>query len=310
MAGALRLVPGGLDVIAFGSIYLEVVFGALPALPGPGEELFTEQFAFSCGGAISIASAASAVGARAGLATRLGGDLGARLAEEHCARVGVDTSVSRRVAGPTSGVTVVLNFDEDRSFITHMPRRDDDEPDATWWGEVVRARRPRWIYLYATGAALGVIEEAHRVGTQVAVDTELGTIGRSPEVVLECAAASDLFLPTQRELSSLTGTDDLARSIAALGAPRSTIIVKQGREGATVARGGRLAHSVAGVRDVVVQDRTGAGAAFAGALLGSLALGLDVMAAVEAANTAGSSAVARLGAIGEVDLSAQKSTLA
>jgi sugar/nucleoside kinase (ribokinase family) len=64
------------------------------------------------------------------------------------------------------------------------------------------------------------------------------------------------------------------------------------------------------VRDVVVQDRTGAGAAFAGALLGSLALGLDVMAAVEAANTAGSSAVARLGAIGEVDLSAQKSTLA
>jgi sugar/nucleoside kinase (ribokinase family) len=248
------------------------------------------------------------VGARAGLATLFGGDLGARVAQAHCDRIGVDTSVSSRVAGPTSGVTVVLNFDEDRSFVSHMPRRDDDEPDATWWAEVVRARKPRWIYLYARGAALSVISEAHRVGCQVAVDTELATIGHSPELVRECAAAADVFLPTRRELSRLTGTDDLAGSSAALGAPKTTIVVKQGAQGATVARGDDLEHSAAGLRDVQVQDRTGAGAAFAGALLGSLALGLDVMAAVEAANVAGSGAVARLGAIGPLDLCSDEET--
>jgi sugar/nucleoside kinase (ribokinase family) len=302
MAVAERVDPGRLDVIAFGSIYLEVVFGNLLALPARGEEIFTDQFAFSCGGAISIASAASGVGARAGLATVLGDDLGARVAAAHCARVGVDTSACRRVEGPTSGVTVVLNFDGDRSFISHMPRRDEAMPDATWWAGVARARQPKWIYLYASGPALGVIAEARRAGCAVAVDTELGTIGRSPEVVLECAAAADLFLPTRRELARLTGTEDIAHAVAALDAPGATIIVKEGPNGATVARAGQLEHSSAGLRDVRVRDRTGAGAAFAGALLGSLALGRDVMAAVEAANTAGSEAVARLGAIGPVGL--------
>ena len=45
-----------MDVIAFGTVFLEVVFGEVPALPGPGEEIYTDQFAFSCGGgAVTVA---------------------------------------------------------------------------------------------------------------------------------------------------------------------------------------------------------------------------------------------------------------
>jgi hypothetical protein len=40
-------------VVAFGSIFLEIVFGTLRVLPGPGEEIFTDHFAFSCGGRLS-----------------------------------------------------------------------------------------------------------------------------------------------------------------------------------------------------------------------------------------------------------------
>ena len=52
-------------MISFGSVFLELVFGHVPELPGPGEEVFTDEFAMSCGGAVTSASAAAA-GGRAG----------------------------------------------------------------------------------------------------------------------------------------------------------------------------------------------------------------------------------------------------
>ena len=84
-----------MDMISFGSVFLELVFGHVPRLPGPGEEVFTEDFAVSCGGAVSSASAAASAGARAGLCTVLGDDLGSRVVMEHCTRLGVNLSPRR-----------------------------------------------------------------------------------------------------------------------------------------------------------------------------------------------------------------------
>jgi ribokinase len=57
-----------------------------------------------------------------------------------------------------------------------------------------------------------------------------------------------------------------------------------------------------GLEDVVAMDRTGAGDAFAGAMIGSLVRGAGLLEAVAAGNRAGSRAVARLGAVGEMSL--------
>src|SRR6266566_4971053 len=86
-----------MDLIAFGTMFLEIVFGDLPALPAPGEEIFADEFAISCGGAVTVASAASRMDASAGLSTLLGEDLGSRVVEEYCHRAGVDLSASQHV---------------------------------------------------------------------------------------------------------------------------------------------------------------------------------------------------------------------
>jgi len=282
-------------------VFLELAFGTVPALPAPGEEIFTGQFGFSCGGAVSVASAASAVGAKTGLATVLGEDYGARLVQAHCTRAGVDTSISRRIAGDATGVTVAVNYDGDRAFISHLPDDGVTMRDASWWPVVLRSTRPEWIYLHASEQALPVIREARRLRCRVAVDTALRTVRGSPEAVLRCAALADVFLPNRTELASLTGTDDLAGAVALIAAPLTTIIVKDGADGAVLAHKGDLKRVADGLRDVEVQDRTGAGDAFAGALLGSLACGRDLVSAVAAGNAAGSQAVGWLGGVGVLD---------
>src|SRR5262249_14337869 len=138
------------DMISFGTVFLELVFGQLDRLPGPGEEVFTEEFAISCGGAVTSATAAAMGGGRAGGCTVLGDDVGSQVAVEPCAAAGVDPSPSARVGGPVAGITVVLNFDGDRGFVTHLPPSPvGDQAEVERWREVLRAHRPSWCYLHA-----------------------------------------------------------------------------------------------------------------------------------------------------------------
>jgi hypothetical protein len=101
-------------MISFGSVFLEIVIGHVRQLPRPGAEIFTDDFAISCGGAVTSASAAARAGAvaRAGARGRLvrpvgrGSRLPGRRGPLHPGRA----STCPRHRG-CRGTTVVLNFD-------------------------------------------------------------------------------------------------------------------------------------------------------------------------------------------------------
>jgi ribokinase len=65
-----------------------------------------------------------------------------------------------------------------------------------------------------------------------------------------------------------------------------------------------------GVAVIQVADRTGAGDAFAGAMIAALARGAPLPEAVVAGNAAGSEAVSRLGAVGPVEVEGLSTSLA
>ena len=204
-----------MDVISFGSVFLEIVFGHLERLPLPGEEIYVDPFAFSCGGAVTIAVAASRAGATAGLATLLGDDLGSRLVVEHSLCEGVDLSPSHRVTGPVVGITVVLNFNRDRAFISHMPPKPSGlGPEVERWLEVLQRVRPAWCYVHAGPGVADFLGQARALGTRVALDLNFGVIDDHPDEVVRCARLADVFLPNEEELLRLTRSEDLGEAIA------------------------------------------------------------------------------------------------
>jgi sugar/nucleoside kinase (ribokinase family) len=291
-----------LDMISFGSVFLELVFGHVPELPRPGEEIFTEEFAFSCGGAVNSASAAARAGAQAGLCTVLGDDLGSRVVIEHCARVGVDLSPSVRVRRRSAGVTVVLNFDGDRAFVSNIPtRREPQEIDR--WRAVLRSTRPRWCYLHGGPGVPEFLREARELGSKIALDVSLGDERDAAGVIIDCVRLADVFMPNEAEIQRLTGTDALGPALSVATAWGTPLVVTRGAAGAVIASPDGITEVADGVRPVTVRDLTGAGDAFAGAMIAALVRGVPLTEAVVAANAAGSEAVARLGAVGEVDVS-------
>jgi sugar/nucleoside kinase (ribokinase family) len=235
-----------LDMISFGSVFLELVFGQVPRLPGPGAEIFTDDFAVSCGGAVTSASAAAAAGASAGLCTVLGDDLGSGVVQEFCTRQGVDLGPALRVRRKSAGISVVLNFDGDRAFVTHKPPwPPGEEREIERWGPVLRRYRPAWCYLHSRAGVPEFLTEARAQGARTVLDVSLEA-ERSLDLVIECVRRADLFVPNEAELCRLTGTAGLAPAVAA-------------------------------ARD------WGAGDTFAGAMIGALVQGAPLVAAVAAA---------------------------
>lgn len=291
-----------MDLIAFGGVFLELVFGHIEHLPGPGEEIFSDEFAISCGGAVTIATAARRQQMSAGIASLLGEDLGSRVVWEHCQREGIDLSACTRVAGTSAGITVVINFAGDRAFVSHVPPRPAGEPDERErWREVLEREQPAWAYLHAGRDIVPFLRRAHEIGTRVVVDVNLEAIERYRDELLECIEIADVFVPNEDELCRLTGlgAEEAINVVARWGTPT---VVKRGGEGAVVVEAGRVETVTAGLADVTVRDRTGAGDSFAGAMIAALARGDSLIGAAAVGNAAGSAAVARLGAVGEVEV--------
>jgi sugar/nucleoside kinase (ribokinase family) len=292
------------DLIAFGIVFLEVVFGDVPALPGPGEEIFTDQFALSCGGsAITVATAATELGVHAGTAVLLGDDLGSRMAEEHCRRAGIDLTPSRYVRGPVTGISAVVNFDGDRAFISHVPRHPDARHrDTGHWLETLRRYQPRWCYVHAGPRVAPFLREARSLGVQIALDVTPNDIDDDAAAVVDCVRVADVFLPNSEELLRLTGAGSLTEAVEMALTWCPCVVVKRGADGALVAQPGGTTHVAEGIRPGPVRDRTGAGDAFAGALIGALCRGASITEAAVAGNAAGSRTVSVLGAVGEVPM--------
>lgn len=290
-----------MDMISFGQIFVELVFGHVPGPPLPGEEIFTDEFAISCGGAVTGATAAARGGAHAGVCTVLGEDFGSRVVVEHCARHGVDLSPSARVRGRSAGTTVVLNFDGDRAFVTHVPPRPGEAGQVGLWREVLCRERPRWCSVYAGEDVPGLLRDAREAGTRTVVDMSLAGEWRQ-STVIECVRLADVFVPNEIELRRLTGEDSTGAAVAAARGWGTPVVVKLGARGALVANRDSLTEVTDGVRPVEVRDLTGAGDAFAGAMIAALLRGVPLTGAVAAANAAGADAVERLGAVGEVDV--------
>jgi ribokinase len=291
-----------MEMISFGTVFLELVFGQLHRLPAPGEEVFTNEFAISCGGAVTSATAPAAAGARAGLCTRLGDDLGSQVVTEHCAAAGVDLSPSPRAVGATAGITVVLNFDADRGFVTHLPpsAAAGNHAEIQRWHSVVRAERPTWCYLHPGPWVPPFLRVARSLGCKIMLDMSLGD-ERERDIVIECVRLADLFVPNAAELLALTGAADLPAAVCSAAAWGAQLVVTRGAQGALVtSQDGSIIEVAEGVRHVPVRDLTGAGDNFAGALIAAMIGGASLTQAVVAANAAGSQAVGRLGAVGEL----------
>ncbi|MCI3277273.1 carbohydrate kinase family protein [Streptomyces cylindrosporus] len=233
-------------------------------------------------------------------------------------RVGVDAADwhERELAGcgvrprlvvdpeaPT-GTVICLVATEDsaeRTFLTDSGasmRLDPGDWSETLLDGVARLHLSGYLLFSEPSRALVAValESARARGVPVSLDPasagfllELGV-----DRFLKLVEGVDLLLPSRDEACLLTGLPNAADAAAELSRHIPLVIMKQGADGALVARGGTVRARVPAAR-ATPTDTTGAGDAFTGAFLATLLAGAEPEEAAREGCRAGAMAVERVG---------------
>jgi ribokinase len=268
-------------------------------MPVKGETVEAPSFEMGHGGkGANQAVAAARLGASVVMVSAVGDDMFADKTIENLARVGVDTTHVRRVAGRSSGVAPIMVEPSGENSILIVKGANADLKPADVEAAAQDLKSCDLILLQLE-IPLETVYAAIAFGKMHGVRTLLNPAPATPELDVEKIRDVSFFVPNETELAILTGMttgsdeDIVAAARALLAKGVGTVIVTLGSRGALLATPSRI-RRVAPV-SVAPVDTTGAGDAFVGAFARYYAGGLDLDAALDKAARYAADSVTRRG---------------
>ncbi|MGE5593129.1 MAG: carbohydrate kinase family protein [Betaproteobacteria bacterium] len=274
-----------LDVaVISATVFCDLVFTGLRAMPGPGQEVYSEGFALCAGGlGANSAIALSRLGLKVGLISTigrepLGGELYAELEKE-----GVNVSHVRLADDEPTAVTVSVSLPHDRCFITY-PTPSPGKRVLDCERDFEAIEHARYILASASDVTADQLVRIQGMGVKVALDMGWDTT-HDPRRVFDLLPFADIFMPNESEACCLVGTCDARKALDELGRWVRLAVVKLGSKGAIALHDGQFVeeHAI----EVSAVDTTGAGDVFAAGLLYGCLRGWPVAKSLKLANVCG-----------------------
>ncbi len=262
---------GSPGLICAGEFFLDLIFHGLEDLPTLGQELKTDNFAFSLGGGAAITAAAAArLEQETGLLTAWGDSALDQAARDNLSSFGVDALGSKVHEGLTSGLTVAVSTTADRYFLTcpGANRFVEDlilSPDAF---EVLSRADHVHLALTPTNWAPFRLLSKELQARDATVSWDLGwdpEAAESSDFRRICKELDVLFL-NEMEALRYTNSETVQLALERFSSSRNVVVIKRGARGVIASESGAASVEAAGL-EVEVVDTTGAGDAFNGGFL-------------------------------------------
>lgn len=282
------------DLLVAGRPSVDVMFSGLETWPALGRDIDAGGLGVCAGTSFNTPAAANRLGLRVGYIAMVGNDRWSRIVRDEWETEGLPTDFLRIEDRAMPFVSVALNHEGDRGFVTYYGAEEGDDRELDRLARrVVETISARHLHAYAGEAADGLVGAARERGMTVSLDGWGGPWWESSaplDVLLESA---DVVLANSDEALAMTLETDVRAAAARLGELCPIAVVKLGAEGAIAAAEGQILEVSAEVVDIV--DTTGAGDCFnAGFLRGWLA-GLAVRECLTIATICGTRAVETFG---------------
>lgn len=233
------------DVLVAGELNVDLILNGLNTLPVIGKEILANDMTFTLGSSSAIfACNLRTLGPSVSFIGKVGNDsFGARICET-LQQKNVDTSRIFRSNTAATGISIALNYAQDRAMITYPGAMEELSADDISDKALMNARhlhvsavflqpglRPGLNQLFARAKAMGLttsLDPQWDPAEQWEIDLER----LLPNV--------DVFLPNIAELQALTKQSSLQSSLEAIRPFAHIIAVKHGEQGAYIWNGQTL----------------------------------------------------------------------
>jgi sugar/nucleoside kinase (ribokinase family) len=287
------------DVTLAGELNLDLILYGLPRELPEERELLADGMNLTLGASSGIvAHNLASLGSKVGFISRIGDDPLGQIAVERIVAGGVDTSRIKRVTGSTkTGLTVILHHEGARNILTYPGTIFDLAFEDLDFDYLADSRHFHLSSFYLQRGLKGRITEIFKklkdAGLTISLDTnddpDDGWGGELPDAL----RLVDVFLPNEREIRKVAGTDDLEAAIARVAEIVPLLVVKIGPQGAIAQRGRE--RLVAPPVKVTPVDTVGAGDSFDAGFLSQYVRGADLQTCLAAGNLGGALSTTRPG---------------
>lgn len=268
------------DVLVVGELNIDLILNRIDGFPVMSKEILAEEMTVTLGSSSAIfANNLSVLGTRVSYLGKVGEDQFADLVCTSLERSKVDISNIIRTSEYQTGLTVALNYDNDRAMVTYPGAMNDLRiGDLT---EKVLKTAPH-LHLSSVFLQEGikpdiveVFRKAKEMGMTTSLDPQWDPQEKWDLDLDALLPLVDIFLPNEEELKQFTGMPEVTSALKKISPFCNTVVVKQGIKGATMWDKDQLVHQQAFLNETVV-DAIGAGDSFNAGFIHQFTTGADL----------------------------------
>jgi len=285
-------------VSVIGELNLDLILYGLPQELVLEHEHLAKDLRITLGSSSAIfAHNLALLGTKVGFNSCIGSDPFGEICIQRLGASGADLSRVRRMAGKTTGLTVILPQRQQRYILTYpgtMYELSEKDLDLRHIFDARHLHVSSYFLQKALRPKLvDIFRKAKEAGLSTSLDTNDDPEDRWPVDIQFLLKYVDILLPNEREACKLAQVEDLARATEILAQKVPMLVIKRGAQGA-VARVGKEKYS-AYPPMVNTTDVVGAGDSFDAGFVHQFIRGGKIEDCLKFANIVGALSVTRAG---------------
>lgn len=279
------------DVLVIGELNVDLLLNDLKGFPIMGQEILAEEITFTLGSSSAIFAAnLASLGIDTSFCGIVGNDFFGKflLTELNKRQVATDFVVESKQH--QTGLTIILNYDQDRANVTHCGAMEHLSLADIPLSEFDQFRHLHISsYFLQKGLQKDIVQLfkiAQDKGLSTSLDIQGDPMSEWNFPYEKCLPYVDFFLPNEAEILALTGTAQLCDALDKVGRYANSIIVKRGENGALAYNKGTYTEAIP-YRHSNFVDAIGAGDSFNAGFISSYLQGKSLHESLMFGNLAG-----------------------
>tara|TARA_R110000868_G_scaffold46716_2_gene154136 strand:- start:19 stop:972 length:954 start_codon:yes stop_codon:yes gene_type:complete len=254
------------QLFIIGELNVDLLLNNLNALPEVGKEIVAGSSSLVLGSSSAIMAANSAaIDVDTAFCGIVGNDLYGNLILDQLQKSNIDTRFIKKTKKSPTGITVIMNYDQDRANVTYCGAMEILTIQDIPWSKMAKYRHLHissfFLQKKLKGDVTTIFKKAKIMGLTTSLDLQWDPNEKWDFDYKACLPFVDVFLPNRQELLALTNTSLIEEGIAKIIPFSNCVAIKLGQEGSLGIQGDeRLA--VPGFKSPGYTDSIGAGDSF------------------------------------------------
>lgn len=227
------------DIIALGELNVDLLLNKIGGFPEVGKEIFAKEMTLTLGSSTAIFAAnAASLGVKVSFLGMVGNDDFGAFVRTSLEKRGVDTSNLIEVSTAATGLTAILNYDQDRANVTYPGAMSimgvkDIRPEVIAQAKHVHISS---IFLQETlhKDIYEIVKLVKDNGATLSMDMQFDPEEKWDFDYKKILPLVDIFMPNIQELTAVTGKKTLEEAVAEVRPYINVLVVKMGSKGSTV----------------------------------------------------------------------------